>query len=60
MRVEAESTSSHGAAIVAFEASGLARVLLPKGCNGCLFALSFPFPFQYGNYVLIPFPFLVE
>jgi hypothetical protein len=30
MRVEAESTSSHGAAIVAFEASGLARVFLPK------------------------------
>ena len=37
MRVEAESTSSHGAAIVAFEASGLrARVFLPKRlrCNG--------------------------
>ena len=29
MRVEAESTSSHGAAIVAFEASGL-RALLPS------------------------------
>ncbi len=35
MRVEAESTSSHGAAIVAFEASGLARAVLSSNENGC-------------------------
>ena len=42
MRVEAESTSSHGAAIVAFEASGL-RALSSSfernGCNGFGFVL---------------------
>jgi hypothetical protein len=33
-----------------------ARAASETGCNGCLFALSFPFPFQYGQYDL-PFPF---
>ena len=47
MRVEAESTSSHGAAIVAFEASGLARVFLPKrlrstALRSVLFAVQVP------------------
>ena len=35
MRVEAESTSSHGAAIVAFEASGLRALSLSSNENGC-------------------------
>jgi hypothetical protein len=33
-----------------------ARAASETGCNGCLFALSFPFPFQYG-YVLISVSF---
>ena len=33
MRVEAESISSHGAAIVAFEASGLRASSFRNGCN---------------------------
>ena len=34
MRVEAESISSHVAAIVAFEASGLRASSFRNGCNG--------------------------